>query len=93
MKDITMDTIISTIKEHKDNISYDYETIQTVQLETEDGETQATLEVYYTSDGYIYNAIFTDEQTGDTKQIYGKEIDEFATKLFGGENPLLESTI
>ena len=83
------DKVIEAIKSH--NLCYNYQTIQEIQLDNEQGETEYTLEVYYTSDGYIYNIVFTDETTGKEVIQFGNKATELATRLLERETPLIES--
>ena len=91
MEDITQDTVLNIMKKHKDTLSYTREYIQEYLIDTEDGNRLATVELYYTDDGYIYNIIFTDEINGNTKEFNGQEADELATKLLEGESPLIDT--
>ena len=91
MKNITQSTILDLLKEKRDTLSYTREYIQEYQIDDENGDRLATLELYYTDDGYIYNIVFTDETNGNTREFYGKEGDELATKLLEGESPLIDT--
>ena len=91
MNNITQSTVLDLLKENRDTLSYGISHIQEYQIDTEDGEPIATLELYWSDDGYIYNIVFTDESNGNSKQFYGKEGDELAQKLLEGENPLIDT--
>lgn len=91
MKNITIDTVYNMVNEHKDNLCYNLQYIQEIQLDNEEGETEATLELYIATDGYIYSIYFTDETTGKSKEFIGTEADKLATKLL--QNGLIELTI
>lgn len=88
---ITQDTILNMMKKYKDSLSYTREYIQEYQIDTPDGDRLATLELYYTDDGYIYNIVYTNEINGKTKEFNGQEADELATKLLEGDSPLIDS--
>jgi len=91
MNNITQSTVLDLLKENRDTLSYTREYIQEIQLDNEEGETEATLELYITTDGYIYSIYFTDETTGESKEFIGTEVDELATKLL--QDGLIELTI
>lgn len=90
MKNITQDTVYNLVKKHKDTLSYTREYIQVYQIDTEQGETLATLELYNTDDGYIYNIVYTDERNGNMREFNGQEADELALRLLEGESPLID---
>lgn len=91
MENITINAVYNMVNKHKDNLCYNLQYIQEIQLDNKDGETEATLELYITTSGYIYSIYFTDETTGKSKEFIGKEVDELATKLL--QDGLIELTI
>jgi hypothetical protein len=87
---ITQSHIVDMVEKHKDHLYYNRQYIQEIQMDTKEGKTEATLELYYTDDGYIYNIAYTDETTGNYREFAGQEADELARKLLDRESALIE---
>lgn len=89
---ITSQYILEQVKAHKDHLCYNRQFfIQELQLDNKNGETEATLELYYTNDGHVYSIIYTNELTGNTREITGKECEDLSMELLSGNNPLMEN--
>jgi hypothetical protein len=89
--DVTQSTVYNMVKKYKDTLSYTRQYIQEYQIDDEEGDRIATLELYYTDDGYIYDIIYTNELNGESKEFSGQEADELAIKLLEGETPLIDT--